>query len=79
MCHLMNYISIFSPLNKIEIDQRSYAVVDTPSKFRVSVQEKPNANPRAFNYDRVFGAKSNQAEVYKAVVGPLIGQVMQGE
>lgn len=33
---------------------------------------------KSFNFDRVFGPKSSQSEVYKTVVGPLIDQVMQG-
>ena len=33
---------------------------------------------KTFNFDRVFGTKSAQQDVYKAVVGPLIKQVLAG-
>lgn len=69
----------FRPLNQSEKDQRSYAVVDTPGSREVSLKEKTNSSmTKTFNFDRVFGPKSNQNEVYKTVVGPLIEQVMQG-
>jgi len=67
------------PLNKTELNQRSYAVLDTPGVREVEVKEKATSSvTKKFTFDRVFGHKSQQEDVYKAVVGPLINQVMQG-
>ena len=67
----------FRPLNKSEKDQRSWAVLDTPTNREVHVREKANQS-KNFNFDRVFGPQSTQDEVYKTVVGRLINEVMQG-
>ena len=67
----------FRPLNKSEKDQRSWAVLDTPTSREVHVREKANQS-KNFNFDRVFGPQSTQEEVYKTVVGRLINEVMQG-
>ena len=70
----------FRPLNKTELNQRSYAVLDTPGVREVEVKEKATSSvTKKFTFDRVFGHKSQQEDVYKAVVGPLINQVMQGK
>lgn len=39
---------------------------------------KDKGNTRKFVFDRVFGPESEQVEVYKAVVAPLINEVLQG-
>ena len=36
-----------------------------------------SATTKTFGFDRVFGPTSKQADVHKAVVGPLIKQVLQ--
>ena len=65
------------PLNNAEKAQRSWSVLDTPNNREVVVKEKPNSHiTKTFQFDRVFGAKSQQLEVYRAVVEPLIGQVL---
>ena len=55
--------------------------MSTDNRNSVEIPEKPNSalskNTKKFHFDRVFGEKANQADVYKTVVGPLIGQVMQ--
>ena len=46
----------------------------------VVIKDKPttlSATTKTFGFDRVFGPMSKQAEVHKAVVGPLIKQVLQ--
>lgn len=48
----------------------------TSGSRSVTVSER--TNNKNFTFDRVFGDKSQQTDVYKAVVGPLIPQVMQG-
>ena len=43
------------------------------------MQEKPNNSlTKKFNFDRVFGPKTSQEDVYKTVVGRLINEVTQG-
>ena len=67
------------PLNQSERDQRSWAVLDTPGPREVVVAEKANSSmTKKFNFDRVFGTKSSQEDVYKTVVGRLITEVTQG-
>jgi len=67
------------PLNKAEKDARSYSVVDCPNSREVSVKEKQTSSiTKTFQFDKVFGIQSKQLDVYRAVVEPLIGQVMQG-
>ena len=74
------YDLFFRPLNQTEKSQRSYAVLDTPGVREVEVKEKANSSvTKKFTFDRVFGHKAQQEDVYKAVVGPLINQVMQGK
>ena len=36
-----------------------------------------SATTKTFGFDRVFGPTSKQVDVHKAVVGPLIKQVLQ--
>jgi len=67
------------PLNKDEKAARSYSVLDTPGTREVIVKEKPMSSlTKTFNFDRVFGPSSKQLDVYRSVVEPLIGQVLQG-
>jgi len=67
------------PLNTAEKNSRSTAILDTPGTREVVVKEKATSSlTKTFNFDRVFGTKSAQQDVYKAVVGPLIKQVLQG-
>ena len=50
--------------------------MDIPSIKQIDVKEKPNTNmTKSYQFDRVFGPKSQQLDVYKAVVEPLIEQV----
>lgn len=46
------------------------------SSKEVSVRDK--SQTKTFTFDRVFGPHSKQVEVYKAVVSPLIAEVLQG-
>lgn len=55
---------------------RSQVVVDCISLKEVSVRDK--AQNKTFTFDRVFGPDSKQVDVYKAVVNPLIEEVLQG-
>ena len=65
------------PLNKAEKDKKSFSIVDIPSAREIAVKEKPNSNmTKSYQFDKVFGPQSKQLDVYKAVVQPLIDQVI---
>jgi len=67
------------PLNQTEKDKKAFSIVDIPSIKQIDVKEKPNTNlTKSYQFDRVFGPKSQQLDVYKSVVEPLIQQVMTG-
>ncbi|KAK6641184.1 hypothetical protein RUM44_012893 [Polyplax serrata] len=71
------HIQVFTrvrPLNSQEL--RSQVVVECISSKEVSVRDK--SQTKTFTFDRVFGPHSKQVEVYKAVVSPLIAEVLQG-
>ncbi|KAG9510051.1 Kinesin-like protein KIF11, partial [Fragariocoptes setiger] len=54
-------------------------VVDVlPERKEIRVHEKNSHDPKSFYFDRVFGPDSLQVDVYKAVVWPLIDQVLLG-
>ena len=65
------------PLSQAERDKKSFSIVDIPSAREIVMKEKPNSNlTKSYQFDRVFGPKSVQLDVYKAVVQPLIDQVV---
>ena len=65
------------PLNEDEKAAGSYSVLDTPGTREVIVKEIPMSSlTKTFNFDRVFGPSSKQLDVYRSVVEPLIGQVV---
>ncbi|GIX90330.1 hypothetical protein CDAR_506912 [Caerostris darwini] len=65
------------PLNGIERRQGSPSVVDViPEKKEILLKDK-NTN-REFFFDKVFPSDAKQITVYKAVVGPLIQEVLNG-
>jgi hypothetical protein len=55
--------------------QRSGSVVETPSSREIIVH-KQSSSTFTYNFDKVFGIGSKQSDVFKAVVQPLIGQVI---
>jgi len=58
---------------------KAFSIVDITSHREMVVKEKPNTNlTKSYQFDRVFGPKSQQLDVYRAVVEPLIEQVMMG-
>ena len=64
------------PLNKAEKDKKAFSIVEFPSTKQIDVKEKVHSNlTKSYQFDRVFGPKSQQLDVYKAVVEPLIAQV----
>ena len=64
------------PINQAERKVKAFSIVDIPSHKEVVVKEKPNTNlTKSYQFDKVFGPKSQQLEVYRSVVEPLIEQV----
>ena len=52
-------------------------MVDCPNSREVTVKEKQlTSATKTFQFDKVFGPQSKQLDVYKAVVQPLIDQVI---
>eukprot|EP00090_Calanus_glacialis_P016225 TRINITY_DN25444_c0_g1_i1.p1 TRINITY_DN25444_c0_g1~~TRINITY_DN25444_c0_g1_i1.p1 ORF type:complete len:1065 (-),score=410.75 TRINITY_DN25444_c0_g1_i1:108-3302(-) len=67
------------PLNQAEKNVKAFSIVDITSHREMVVKEKPHTNlSKSYQFDRVFGPKSQQLDVYRAVVEPLIEQVMMG-
>jgi kinesin family protein 11 len=67
------------PLNQEEKNVKASSIVDITSHREMVVKEKPHTNlTKSYQFDRVFGPKSHQLDVYRAVVEPLIEQVMIG-
>ena len=55
-------------------------MVDTPNSKEITIKEKATSSlTKTFQFDKVFGIKSKQLEVYRSVVEPLIGQVLDGK
>lgn len=49
------------------------------SDREVIVKQQPdNRHTKKFTFDRAFGPKSKQADVYQVVVAPLINEVVAG-
>ena len=68
-------------MNDAEVNEKSWTVVETDHERKtVSVREKPHvgAPSKKFTYDRVFGTRSKQIDVYRAVVEPAIEEVILG-
>lgn len=68
-------------MNGTENAEKSWSVVDTDSEHKtVSVKERPQvgAPSKTFTFDKVFGTRSKQIDVYKAVVDPAIEEVIMG-
>ncbi|KAL0275976.1 UNVERIFIED_CONTAM: hypothetical protein PYX00_003666 [Menopon gallinae] len=71
------HIQVFTrvrPLSSQEL--RSQVVVEVLNTKEVCVRDK--SQTKTFTFDRVFGPDSKQVDVYKAVVSPLITEVLQG-
>ncbi|XP_044741151.1 kinesin-like protein Klp61F [Chrysoperla carnea] len=64
------------PLSSQEKEQRSHNVIDIPTNREVNVRQ--HSISKKFTFDRVFGPKSTQLELYSVVVSPLIQEVLAG-
>ena len=69
------------PLNSKEKSEGAYSIVDISTDRReVSVKDRtlPTAPVKTFSYDKVFTGASKQIELYKAVVLPILEEVLLG-
>ncbi|XP_055704208.1 kinesin-like protein Klp61F isoform X1 [Phlebotomus papatasi] len=67
------------PLSVREHHQRSVEVVEVPTNRDIQVRQTHDAKiAKKFTFDRVFGDKSKQKDVYHTVVAPFIGEVLSG-
>ena len=50
------------------------------AKREVTIKERPgvSAFTKTYNYDHVFGPDSEQMDIYKAVVKPVVEEVLSG-
>ena len=69
----------FRPLNQHELGQAygGRSVVETPAN-RGKIGTEVYVQKKQYTYDRVFGTDSKQGDVFKAVAGPLIKEVLDG-
>ena len=67
-------------MNDSERVARAYSIVETPSHKELVIKgaKLGGQHSKAFQLDRVFGPQSQQLQVYKAVVEPLVDQVCPG-
>lgn len=68
-------------MNTIEVGDKCWSVVETDNDNKsISVKERPQvgAPTKTFTFDKVFGIRSRQIDVYKCVVDPAIEEVIMG-
>ncbi|KAG7202940.1 hypothetical protein KM043_010081 [Ampulex compressa] len=76
--HIQVFVRV-RPINSNEKNGKSSIAVDVLSNKEVTVQERPQDKlSKKFIFDRVFGPTSKQIDVYKAVVSPLLEEVLAG-
>ncbi|CAD5116546.1 DgyrCDS5425 [Dimorphilus gyrociliatus] len=69
------------PLSESEKKNGQYSIVQSnPEKREIVVKEKSGymSTTKTFSFDRVFSPKAKQIEVYKAVVQPLLDEILLG-
>jgi len=64
-------------MNEQERLGKTYSVVETGMK-ELTVKGINNQHNKTYQFDRVFGPKSEQIHVYRSVVEPLLEEVMMG-
>ncbi|XP_038070916.1 kinesin-like protein KIF11-A [Patiria miniata] len=69
------------PINDIEKKRGSHKVVEvSPNKkdVHVNIEVAEKATSKTFSFDKAFGPKAKQIEVYKSVVLPILDEVLMG-
>ncbi|XP_015172129.1 PREDICTED: bipolar kinesin KRP-130-like [Polistes dominula] len=76
--HIQVFVRV-RPINNAERIGKSVSVVDVPSNKEVIIRERPQDKlSKKFTFDEVFGPLSKQIDVYKAIVSPLLEEVLAG-
>ena len=65
-------MKLFSP-NSVEINLKTKEIT-----VRQDMNYLDKGNNRTFQFDKVFGPKSKQIDLYKQMVCPVIDEVLQG-
>ena len=68
------FMTILEPSIELKIFKLKKMYISVVIKDK---QSTLSATTKTFGFDRVFGPASKQVDVHKAVVGPLIKQVLQ--
>ncbi|RLU25689.1 hypothetical protein DMN91_001846 [Ooceraea biroi] len=76
--HIQVFVRV-RPINNNEKVGKSFSAVELPSNKEVVIHERPqDKHSKKFTFDKVFGPTSKQIDVYKAVVSPLLEEVLAG-
>lgn len=72
-------IRVFVRVRPPNATEKSRSVVSLKSDKEICVRDnKQHSSSKSFTFSNVFGPKSSQIEVYRAVVQPLIDEVLAG-
>lgn len=80
-CCISACLSLYRPINGAEKKAGSCSVVHCdPDKREVYIKEKPGIYPltKTFTFDHVFPPSSKQIDVYRAMVVPVVEEVLMG-
>ncbi|XP_043258345.1 kinesin-like protein Klp61F [Colletes gigas] len=76
--HIQVFVRI-RPISSLEQTNKSTTIVEVPNDKEIIIHERPKEKySKKFKFDNVFGPSSKQVDVYKAVVSPLLEQVLAG-
>ncbi|KAH0953690.1 hypothetical protein HN011_005552 [Eciton burchellii] len=76
--HIQVFVRV-RPINNGEKIGKSFSALELPSNKEVVVHERiQDRHSKKFTFDKVFGPSSKQIDVYKAVVSPLLEEVLAG-
>ncbi|VDK77860.1 unnamed protein product [Dibothriocephalus latus] len=65
------------PLNANEIANGDLNIVESCRDHKITLRDK-STSTRSYVFDRVFGPRSKQAEVYNEMVAPVVLEVIEG-
>ncbi|XP_008559654.1 kinesin-like protein Klp61F [Microplitis demolitor] len=76
--HIQVFVRV-RPSNQSESCGKSFNVIDVTNIKELLVRERPQDKmTKKFTFDRVFGPKSKQLDVYTSVVNPFVAEVLAG-